>query len=151
MIRKMVAVAAEAARVGRGEDAPGELLDGLTDDREVCLQLMPGDGLYLGAPVFESYNRYKASPPDRPPLEWEAGHPAHDAIERFRVDVVESGIVGGGEPAALVPWVYYLWQARPGARVRARAPGTVAAPQVRVFGFPLSPDDAVPVPNIPRL
>ncbi|KAH8058501.1 pseudouridine synthase [Aureococcus anophagefferens] len=70
MIRKMVAVAAEAARRDGGD--PAAVLDGLTGDAEVNLQVMPGDGLYLGSPIFDTYNRFKASPPDRPKLEWDA-------------------------------------------------------------------------------
>ena len=69
-----------------------------------------------------------SSPPDRPKLEWDAGHAAHAAIEAFRLDVVESGIVQGGVPEALLPWVHYLWQ-------------------IRVFGFALAPDADLPVPN----
>jgi hypothetical protein len=125
MIRKMVAVASEAARVDRGD--PTALLDGLTDANEaVPLQLVPGDGLYLGAPVFETYNQFKASPPERPVLDWGADHPKHAAIEAFRTDVVESGIVQGGAAKALEPFVTYLWNNR-------------------VFGFPLAPTDPFPI------
>ena len=127
MIRKMVAVAAEAARVDKGD--PTAVLDGLTSEaHEIPLQLVPGDGLYLGSPVFDTYNKFKATAADRPKLEWNEGHPAFEAIERFRLDVVESGIVDEGKAAAVRPWVTYLWQ-------------------LRVFGFALAPDDAVPVPN----
>ena len=126
MIRKMVAVAAEAARRDAGD--PAAVLDGLTSDAEVNLQVMPGDGLYLGSPIFDTYNRFKASPPDRPKLEWDDGHAAHAAIEAFRLDVVESGIVQGGRAEALLPWVHHLWQ-------------------LRVFGFALAPDADLPVPN----
>lgn len=125
MIRKMVAVASEAARADRGD--PAALLDGLTDANEaVPLQLVPGDGLYLGAPVFETYNKFKASPPERPALEWGADHPKHAAIEAFRTDVVEAGIVRGGAATALEPFVTYLWNNR-------------------VFGFPLAPTDPFPI------
>lgn len=128
MIRKMVAVASEAARTGRGAADPAALLDGLTSDAQVNLQVAPGEGLYLAAPVFENYNKYKAAPPEKPLLDWGPQHAKHAQIERFRVDVVESGIVQDGGADALLPWVLYLWQAR-------------------LFGFPLAPEDPVPVPN----
>ena len=51
-----------------------------------------------------------------------------EGIEKFRVDVIEDGIVQGGKAEALLPWVLYLWQ-------------------VRLFGFPLSVEDPIPVPN----
>jgi tRNA pseudouridine(38-40) synthase len=126
MIRKMVAVASEASRTDRGD--PSSLLDGLTSDQAVNLQVAPGEGLYLAAPVFDNYNKYKAQPPQKPKLEWDATHTKHDAIETFRVEVIEDGIVQGGKAEALLPWVLYLWQ-------------------VRLFGFPLSVEDPIPVPN----
>ena len=52
MIRKMVAVASEASRTDRGD--PSSLLDGLTNDAAVNLQVAPGEGLYLAAPVFDN-------------------------------------------------------------------------------------------------
>ena len=64
MIRKMVAVASEASRTDRGD--PSTLLDGLTSDAAVNLQVAPGEGLYLAAPVFDNYNKYKAQPPQKP-------------------------------------------------------------------------------------
>ena len=126
MIRKMVAVASEASRTDRGD--PSSLLDGLTSDEAVNLQVAPGEGLYLAAPVFDNYNKYKAQPPQKPKLEWDSRHAKHDAIEKFRVEVIEDGIVQGGKAEALLPWVLYLWQ-------------------VRLFGFPLSVEDPIPVPN----
>ena len=128
MIRKMVAVASEASRTGRSAEDPTTLLDGLTSDAAVNLQVAPGEGLYLAAPVFDNYNKYKAQPPQKPKLEWDATHAKHDVIERFRVEVIEDGIVQGGRAEALLPWVLYLWQ-------------------VRLFGFPLSVEDPIPVPN----
>ena len=128
MIRKMVAVASEASRTGRSAEDPTALLDGLTSDAAVNLQVAPGEGLYLAAPVFDNYNKYKAQPPQKPKLEWDATHAKHDVIERFRVEVIEDGIVQGGTAEALLPWVLYLWQ-------------------VRLFGFPLSVEDPIPVPN----
>ena len=128
MIRKMVAVASEAARTNRAGDDPVALLDGLTNDAAVNLQVAPGEGLYLAAPVFDNYNKYKAQPPQKPKLEWDASHAKHDVIERFRVEVIEDGIVQGGRAEALLPWVLYLWQ-------------------VRLFGFPLAVEDPIPVPN----
>ena len=112
----------------RPAGGPFTLLDGLTNDAAVNLQVAPGEGLYLAAPVFDNYNKYKAQPPQKPKLEWDATHAKHDVIERFRVEVIEDGIVQGGKAEALLPWVLYLWQ-------------------VRLFGFPLSVEDPIPVPN----
>ena len=103
-------------------------MDGLTSDAAVNLQVAPGEGLYLAAPVFDNYNKYKAQPPQKPKLEWDSSHAKHDVIERFRVEVIEDGIVQGGKAEALLPWVLYPWQ-------------------VRLFGFPLSVEDPIPVPN----
>ncbi|KAJ8599602.1 hypothetical protein CTAYLR_004663 [Chrysophaeum taylorii] len=120
-IRKMVAVAAEASRTSRHA---GDILSRLCDpDVDVPLQLVPGDGLYLGEPIFATYNKYKADPnAGRLKLDWSPGHPKFDVINEFRRDVVEAGILHRGDPRALGPWVDYLWM-------------------LKVFGFPLSPDD----------
>mmetsp|Transcript_3478 Transcript_3478/g.10672 ORF Transcript_3478/g.10672 Transcript_3478/m.10672 type:complete len:491 (+) Transcript_3478:97-1569(+) len=130
-IRKMVAVAAEAARRGRvgdDDDAAKALLDGLCDTKhEIPLQLVPGEGLYLGEPIFQAYNQYKA-PPDRQ-LHWDASHPKYAAIEAFRTDVVEGAILQDGSPAALLPFLDYLWQ-------------------VAIYGFRLAPDDPLPSCNL---
>ena len=60
----------------------------------------------ITAPVFDNYNKYKAQPPQKPKLEWDATHSKHDAIEKFRVEVIEDGIVQGGKAEALLPWSY---------------------------------------------
>lgn len=117
-IRKMVAVATQAARLAK----PASLLEELCDKEvDVPLQLVPGVGLYLGEPIFESYNRFKAKD-ERPRIEWTSDHPKFADIEAFRTDVVEAGIVQEGAPAALTPFVNYLWM-------------------IRIFGFPLSKDE----------
>ena len=132
-IRKMVAVASEAVRTHRVTDAAtsNTIIDGLCDKtKDVPLQLVPGDGLYLGEPIFHSYNEYKADPENaRPKLIWDHDHPKFHTIEAFRRDVVEKAIFQDGSPDALLPFIDYLWQ-------------------VSVFGFQLSPDDPIPPCNL---
>lgn len=120
-IRKMVAVAAQAVRLGRGP----ALLDNLCSAHvDIPLQLVPGDGLYLGEPIFDSYNRFKSNDQaGRPRLEWTDSHPKFPIIEAFRRDIVEARIIQAGHYCALKPFVDYLWM-------------------VHVFGFSLSPDEA---------
>lgn len=117
-IRKMIAVATRAVTLGKSPDILETLFDAETD---VNLQLVPGDGLYLGQPIFESYNKFKVGD-DKTKLEWTEEHPKFDVIDTFRRDVVEEGIVQGGNYAAIKPFVEYLWM-------------------VKVFGSLLSPDD----------
>mmetsp|Transcript_30715 Transcript_30715/g.99002 ORF Transcript_30715/g.99002 Transcript_30715/m.99002 type:complete len:359 (+) Transcript_30715:631-1707(+) len=132
-IRKMVAVAAEAARTHRAADdvKAKAIVDGLCRrDDDVPLQLVPGDGLYLGEPIFHTYNQYKSDDAiDRPKLLWDEDHPKFHTIEAFRSDVVERTILKDGSPEALLPFVDHLWQ-------------------VTVFGFQLSPDDPIPECNL---
>mmetsp|Transcript_19269 Transcript_19269/g.60611 ORF Transcript_19269/g.60611 Transcript_19269/m.60611 type:complete len:441 (+) Transcript_19269:80-1402(+) len=118
-IRKMVAVAAEATR--RRLDPA--ILDHLCDPNvDLPLQLVPGVGLYLAEPVFDSYNRRKAPEAGHPPLEWTSDHPKFPAIDAFRRDVIEPAILRRGHPDALLPFVDYLWM-------------------LRIFGFSLSLDE----------
>eukprot|EP00628_Pelagophyceae_sp_CCMP2097_P014820 CAMPEP_0206814156 /NCGR_PEP_ID=MMETSP0975-20121206/8638_1 /ASSEMBLY_ACC=CAM_ASM_000399 /TAXON_ID=483370 /ORGANISM="non described non described, Strain CCMP2097" /LENGTH=469 /DNA_ID=CAMNT_0054356321 /DNA_START=35 /DNA_END=1444 /DNA_ORIENTATION=+ len=133
-IRKMVAVASQAARNQRVPDAASAnaMLDVLCrPGLEHPLQLVPGDGLYLGEPVFESYNTFKSSPSEgKARLEWLPDHPKFDTIEAFRSDVIEAGIVQSGRAEALAPFAKYLWQ-------------------VLVFGFPLGPDEGGLLGDLP--
>lgn len=128
-IRKMVAVAAEVARTRRSPDTIHRLLD---EEVHLPVQLVPGNGLYLGEPIFDAYNRFKADPDaGRPRLEWLPGHPNFDAIEDFRTTNIQTPILGNDD-SALDPWIDYLWQRQ-------------------VFGTRLAPEDPVPDCNNPDL
>ena len=61
MIRKMVAVASEAARTDRGD--PTALLDGLTNDAAVNLQVAPGEGYIWRRPSSTTTTNIKRSRP----------------------------------------------------------------------------------------
>eukprot|EP00633_Aureoumbra_lagunensis_P014467 CAMPEP_0197350720 /NCGR_PEP_ID=MMETSP0893-20130614/26433_1 /TAXON_ID=44058 ORGANISM="Aureoumbra lagunensis, Strain CCMP1510" /NCGR_SAMPLE_ID=MMETSP0893 /ASSEMBLY_ACC=CAM_ASM_000539 /LENGTH=430 /DNA_ID=CAMNT_0042863597 /DNA_START=298 /DNA_END=1590 /DNA_ORIENTATION=- len=132
-IRKMVAVAAHAARTSRvpNIESAQAIVNGLTDPkRDVPLQHAPGEGLYLGEPLFCSYNQFKSDDSiGRHQLKWEHDHPKFELIDAFRRDVVENAIIQDGSPAALLPFIDHLWH-------------------ILLFGFRLSPDDHIELCNL---